>query len=201
MYANLKKVKNRVLLNLSIALLAGLLFAGCQSSVRFSSADTNIKNQSGKSTSNKTEKKSKKKDSEREIAGKNEIQFTNVSQEAILKEAEDWIGTPYVWGGTTKDGVDCSGFVMNIYKKFGLNLPRTASMQYDFSKHIDEDDLETGDLLFFKEGDRISHVGIYIGNSTMIHASSTYGVIKQPLQNYPYFNREDKFAGYGKVLH
>lgn len=180
-----------------------VIFAGCQSSVRFSSNGYEVKK--GKSTakkseSKKTEKKSKKTESNHDIADNSEIKFINASQEAILKEAEEWIGTPYVWGGTSKEGVDCSGFVMNIYKKFGLNLPRTAAMQYDYSNHIDEDDLEIGDLIFFKEGDRISHVGIYIGNSTMIHASSSNGVIKQPLENYPYFNREDKFAGYGKVM-
>lgn len=120
----------------------------------------------------------------------------NVDQKWLLNVADDWLGTPYRFGGTTKSGVDCSGFVQNVYKSIGINLPRTSSDQYAFTRRISKDDLKIGDLVFFRRTARISHVGIYIGNNYMIHASTSRGVIKESLDED---HLQKNFAGFGRV--
>lgn len=98
----------------------------------------------------------------------------------IIKEAKKWIGTKYAYAGKTKNGTDCSGMVMTIYKNIlDINLPRNSAKQAEFCTGINKRDLLPGDLVFFATGknkNRISHVGIYIGNGDMIHASTSRGV-------------------------
>ena len=107
----------------------------------------------------------------------------------LLKEARRWLGTPYKYGGHSKSGTDCSGFVMEVYlRALDMKLPRSAAQMHDFSKPIAHKDLQVGDLLFFATGkskSRVSHVGMYIGDGKMIHSSSSKGVIETNLsQNY-----------------
>jgi len=86
------------------------------------------------------------------------------ARQKVLETALSLGGTPYKWGGTTPDGFDCSGFVQYVFKKaIGMNLPRTADEMYDKCKIISPSERETGDLMFFTSGGRISHVGIYCG--------------------------------------
>ncbi len=99
----------------------------------------------------------------------------------IIEEAQTWIGTPYCWGGESRAGADCSGFVMEVYKKAGIILPRTAADQYTLGNNIDLADAKTGDLVFFSKGDRISHVGIYLGDNNILHSSLSRGVVIQSL--------------------
>ena len=120
----------------------------------------------------------------------------NVDQRWLIDVADDWIGTPYRFGGTTKSGVDCSAFVQNVYKSIGINLPRTSRDQYSFTRRISRENLEVGDLVFFKRSTRISHVGIYIGNNHMIHASTSRGVIRESLDR-DYL--QNTLAGYGRI--
>lgn len=99
---------------------------------------------------------------------------------ALLEEAYSWLGTPYKYGGQAKDGADCSGFVMMSYvNALGIKLPRTSYDQGEYCKRISKDKLQAGDLVFFRTGkaDRVSHVGIYIGDDKIIHASSSRGVV------------------------
>ncbi|HDQ04610.1 MAG TPA: hydrolase [Deltaproteobacteria bacterium] len=97
-------------------------------------------------------------------------------REALVKTAHDFIGVPYLWGGTSADkGFDCSGLTMTVYQLNGLNLPRTSAMQFEGGTPINRTrNLKKGDLVFFalKQRNRVSHVGIYIGDSYFIHASS-----------------------------
>lgn len=96
----------------------------------------------------------------------------------IVSEAKKYIGVPYLWGGTTPGGFDCSGFTQYVLKQCGISIPRTTELQYTFGTYISKSQLQPGDLVFlqntYREG--ISHVGIYIGNGQMIHASSSKGV-------------------------
>lgn len=98
-----------------------------------------------------------------------------------MREAESWLGTPYKFGGTERDGVDCSGFVARVYKDaLGISLPRNSRAQRDFCPWADVSALYPGDLLFFSsdtERNQVTHVGIFVGDNQMIHASSSRGVI------------------------
>lgn len=121
---------------------------------------------------------------------------TNYLRESLVKTARDFIGIPYLWGGTSPDsGFDCSGLTMTVYQLNGLNLPRVSQKQFEAGNHIDIDHLQKGDLLFFaKKGrNKISHVGIYIGDGKFIHAPSHGKKIRIDLLSENYFTK--RFAG------
>ncbi len=93
--------------------------------------------------------------------------------EAIIADAQKYMGVPYVWGGETPDGWDCSGFTQYVMKEVGITLPRTAAEQFAIGTPVDKDKLQAGDLVFFttyKPG--ASHVGFYMGDGKFIQASS-----------------------------
>jgi len=103
-------------------------------------------------------------------------QISEVDKQKLLEDAKYFKGGKYVWGGTTPQGFDCSGYVQYLYKKHNINLPRTAWQQSKKGQSIEKHELQKGDLLFFltdkKRGIPITHVGIYIGNGNFIHAAS-----------------------------
>jgi cell wall-associated NlpC family hydrolase len=100
-----------------------------------------------------------------------------------------WIGTPYRMGGTTRRGVDCSGFVRAVYRDaFGVELPRNSRAQHRVGQSVRKRDLAPGDLVFFDTLDRgrITHVGIYLGDGLFAHASSSRGVTRARLGKHYY---------------
>jgi len=100
---------------------------------------------------------------------------TNYLRESLVKTAHDFIGVPYLWGGSSVEtGFDCSGLTMTVYQLNGLNLPRHSRTQYDAGSSVSISELQKGDLVFFAlHGKRkVSHVGIYIGDGKFIHAPS-----------------------------
>ena len=90
-----------------------------------------------------------------------------------------YIGVPYVFGGTTPKGFDCSGFIRYVLGKVGIDLPRTSSDQYKTGKSVSKADLQPGDLVFFEKTYNkagVTHSGIYIGNNNFISATSSKGI-------------------------
>lgn len=105
-------------------------------------------------------------------------------RKALVNFALQFVGNPYVYGGTSlTNGADCSGFVMSVFKEFGYDLPRVAAVQYEASQKKDISQLETGDLVFYGAGG-INHVALYIGNGEIVHASTAATGIKVSDYNY-----------------
>ncbi len=107
---------------------------------------------------------------------------------------DDWMGTPYHFGGQDKSGIDCSGLAQLLEQQvFNVNIPRSTSQQILVIKRKYEEDLVEGDLVFFDyDGKKFSHVGIYLQNGYYVHASTTKGVTITKLHDpytYKYFSR------------
>ncbi|KAA3606254.1 MAG: NlpC/P60 family protein [Calditrichaeota bacterium] len=151
-------------------------------------------------TKNLTEESSPvKKRVLRKIVPKKE-ESTKFSQKGMEEEIKTWLGTPYHWGGTTKEGVDCSGFVLKVFhNSANQKLPRVSRDMYKVGKAVPRDKLKFGDLVFFQgfSNKRVSHVGIFLGEEKFAHASSTYGVIYSHLYQSYYKKR---YIGAKRVL-
>ena len=120
-----------------------------------------------------------------------------VQDNFLLKHIDEWYGTRYRYGGTTKSGIDCSAFVQVIYlSAFGMTLPRTARDQYRGCRIVSATEIKTGDLVFFNTTGGISHVGIYLQNNKFIHASASFGVTISDLFDPYYLGR---FLGVGRI--
>lgn len=121
-------------------------------------------------------------------------------QRDLVKEAMTWIGTPYLYGGHSRSGTDCSGLVMEVFRTAaGKKLPRTTVEQEAYCRRIKRQQLAAGDLVFFggtKGGGRVTHVGLYIGGDQMIHASTSRGVMVSRIDG-TYFG--PRYHGAGRV--
>ncbi|MFO8183697.1 MAG: C40 family peptidase [Candidatus Aegiribacteria sp.] len=108
----------------------------------------------------------------------------------LMQEIDSWMGTPYVYGGSSRSGVDCSGFTQAVFRSVEMDIPRTASLQAASAAPVVPGDMRFGDLIFFDtSGSGISHVGIYIGNGFFAHASSARGVVRESLSREYYSSR------------
>lgn len=97
----------------------------------------------------------------------------------MVSYASQFVGNRYVWGGTSlTNGVDCSGFTMRIYEKYGISLPHSSRAQANYGTRVNSSEAKPGDLFFYGNGGGINHVAMYIGNGQVVHASSAKTGIK-----------------------
>ncbi len=131
-------------------------------------------------------------------AFKNSANYIGAAK-TVVDTAMEFIGVPYLWGGSTPAGFDCSGFTQYVFKQHGITINRTTSTQYQNGTYVSKSSLQPGDLVFFqntyKEG--ISHVGIYAGDGKFIHASSSAGVTVSSMDNSYWSSR---YYGARRVL-
>jgi len=125
------------------------------------------------------------------ILGVNE---SDIQNGRLYEFVDNWMGTPYLFGGQDKNGIDCSGLAQLLEQQvFNVNIPRSTSQQINVIKRKYEEELVEGDLLFFDyDGKKFSHVGVYLQNGYYIHASTTKGVTITKLHDpytYKYFSR------------
>ena len=126
-----------------------------------------------------------------------EPRYQAATSTAIVSMARSELGVPYVYGGRTPKGFDCSGLVYYVYRHAGLNVPRTANAQFYASHPVKLADIEPGDLVFFEiDGDAQMHVGIYAGNGVFIHAPETGEKVSYARLDNPYWKA--RFAGAGR---
>ncbi|OON92113.1 MAG: glycoside hydrolase, partial [Epulopiscium sp. Nele67-Bin001] len=124
-----------------------------------------------------------------EVAYADLIPIVATSPQDIVSYGLTFLGTPYVWGGTSlSNGVDCSGFTQQIYDTFDIELSRVSYNQANDGLTIEKDELQMGDLVFFDTGNNgtISHVGIYINDDNFIHSDMTNGVTISDLNSSYY---------------
>lgn len=116
---------------------------------------------------------------------------------AIVMQASQYLGVPYVWGGTSPTGFDCSGLVQYVMNSLGINVNRVAEDQFKNGVPVNRDELQPGDLVFFERNGYIHHVGIYAGDGMMIHAPRTGDVVKYQSIDTDYYRSE--YAGARRV--
>nr|WP_320145570.1 NlpC/P60 family protein [uncultured Anaeromusa sp.] len=116
----------------------------------------------------------------------------------IVQMAQQYMGTPYTWGGSSPGGFDCSGFIYYIYGQFGISLPRMSDGQFEVGRAISGDNLLPGDLVFFTTYEPgASHVGIYLGGGRFIHASSAAGEVTITPLSKSYY--QERYLGARRV--
>jgi hypothetical protein len=124
---------------------------------------------------------------------KDEIKGVSKVRSDLASYASNYIGVPYKWGGASEDGFDCSGFTQHVLKSAGYSIPRTAGDQYEKASKIELENVQCGDLVFFKNDNKISHVGMILSRKgdevKMIHASSSKGISIVEINSSEYWKK------------
>ena len=111
--------------------------------------------------------------------GTSSSEVVSATRNAVVAYAKQFLGNPYVWGGTSlTSGADCSGFVLSVFKKYGVSLPHSSAAQSTMGSKVSLSEAQPGDLIFYAQNGRVNHVAIYIGNGQVIHASNPRSGIK-----------------------
>lgn len=118
---------------------------------------------------------------------------------SVVATAESYLGVPYRYGGLDRDGLDCSGLVVSVYRKHDIQLPRTSAQQFRVGQPVQPTALQAGDLVFFGNGrGHVSHVGIYAGKGRFIHASTSRRAVRYDSLSRGYFR--DRFVGARRIV-
>ena len=162
-----------------LTFFVGLILMGCVSQPRYTSYPVERKRHSPLED---------KGESKEEALSFREEGKSKIDQAKMAKIIESYLGTRYKKGGASKKGMDCSGFVMKVYKEYaGFNLPPNSQKLFKLVREVDKEKLRYGDLVFFSDyGFLPSHVGIYIGEGKFIHSTKGYGVIVSSLNGERY---------------
>lgn len=139
----------------------------------------------------------------RSIKSPKKTEVLSGDREVVVEIAQTHIGVPYVFGGVTPEGFDCSGFTCFVFQKANVQVGRSSRDQFATCRKIEKDEVTKGDLVFFNSGsDEVTHVGIIISEKgeplKMIHASTSKGVIISEIENSEYWKK--KLHGFGSVF-
>ena len=167
--------------------VAAVATANQQTATSTTNTSTN-NNQQSTSNATTTEDKVKNETTSSEVT----TNTNSASASAVIAQAKKYLGVPYVWGGTTPSGFDCSGFTSYVYRSVGISLPRTSRAQQNVGTQVSVKNVQPGDLVFM--GKPAYHVGIYIGGGQYIHAPQTGDVVKIAAYN------PSKFSSATRVL-
>jgi len=180
--------------------LSALLITGCSSSLQVAKNDSHKKDVNGYKNSkellatNTLAEKSEINKGNLESLSSSVSEFVSTSEvlnEDVTMKIIEYLDTPYLWGGSSYRGIDCSAFVQTVmYQSLGISLPRTSYEQSNTGLEVAKEDLKFGDLLFFDTMNkgRTTHVAIYIGNGMFVHSGSKTGVAFASL-NSDYYSR------------
>lgn len=130
----------------------------------------------------------------------NAVETQQQARQLISRMAHSTIGAPYKWGGSNpQQGFDCSGLMSYVHKNaLGINIPRTAAQQRDKSRTVSYEQLQPGDMLFFRTGRNSNHVGVYIGNRRFVHAATGSKHVKVASMDSAYWHK--RFVKFGTFL-
>lgn len=132
------------------------------------------------------------------IGDKEASAASEITTKEVKEVAQKYLGTPYVYGGTSSKGFDCSGYITTVFKELGVTLPRSSASMYEVGDSVDQNDLIPGDLVFFNtSGSGISHVGVYLGGGKFIHSQTDKGVSISNLNDKYYW--ADRYVGAKRV--
>jgi len=199
---DVEKNSKKDLLKNSPKFIDDIVLVQC-SNTSTTATETNLDQPEKKSLSVSVEEKSSEIENYHSLQFKYALLTDNNVEEInnfhLYQFIDEWWATKYLYGGTTKDGIDCSAFAGCLMKEvFNLTIPRTAKEQYDNCDKILRFELKEGDLVFFNTRGSVSHVGVYLGNNYFVHSSVNSGVTINSLDD-PYYNR--KFIGAGRIIH
>ena len=123
------------------------------------------------------------------------VEVESLNNHTLYNYIDQWFGTPYRMGGSTKYGIDCSSFTASLFENiYSMIIPRQAKQQFKATVRIKKQDLKEGDLVFFNTRGGISHVGVFLTNGNFVHSSSSKGVTISNLSD-PYYSKRFKAAG------